>query len=62
MADDDDFKGLVDHEEIAETSRLSENVTSEDSPNETVLPQQDTASYQDLIVAVFVVTFDTRKG
>ena len=70
MADDDGFKGLVDHEEIPETSRFSENGCSEDSPNEAVLPQQlpyatnrDTsAQVQDFIVSVFVVTFDTRKG
>lgn len=70
MANNDDgLKGLVDHEEIPEATRFPDEDTIEDSGNEAIVSEQshhvtnrDTALQQDMIVAVFVVTFDTRKG
>lgn len=67
--DDDDSKGLVEHEEIPESIRFAgQNVVGYGS-NEAVFPEDlrsvatgVTPEQQDLILAVFVVSFDTRKG
>lgn len=67
---DDDLKDLVFNEEIPESTYFpSEQVTEYGSTNEaspgqfSIEPSSSgTEQEQDFIVAVFVVSFDTRKG
>ena len=68
--EDDDIKGLVFHEEIPESTYFpSEQVTEYGSidqarPGQLSIEPSSSATEQeqDFIIAVFVVSFDTRKG
>ena len=67
---DNDLKGLVFNEEIPESTYFpSDQVTEYGSTNQarpgqlSIEPSStETEQEQDFIVAVFVVSFDTRKG
>ena len=66
----DDLKGLIFSEEIPESTYLSDqNIIEYDSKEQTTSGEfsvgtvsSDTDQQQEFIIAVFVVSFDTRKG
>ena len=69
-ADDGDKKGLVFNEEIPESTHFPRDQVTEYGSTEQVRPRQlrveaganVTDEQQEFIIAVFVVSFDTRKG
>jgi hypothetical protein len=69
-AGNDDLKGLVFNEEIPESTHFPGGNVTEYGSTEQARPGQlsigtasaETDQKQDFIIAVFVVSFDTRKG
>ena len=67
-AGNDDLKGLVFNEEIPESTHFPGGNVTEYGSTEQARPRSietasaETDQKQDFIIAVFVVSFDTRKG